>query len=400
MNDKNKLLRNIPLLYAIKIAKWFSLIMPIVVLFYEDNSLGMQDIFILKSIYSVAVVILEIPSGFLSDVWGRKKTLILGSILGTLGFLIYSLSDGFWQFAAAEIVLGVGVSFISGSDSALLYDSLYCSNNSNKYSKIEGRITSIGNLAEAIAGILGALIATYSLRFPFIGQTMIAFIGIPASIMLTEPKINNKIARYNFIDILKVVKFSMVDNKKLKWNIIYSSLIGCSTLTMAWFIQKYLILFDTPRAYYGYIWASLNITVAMVSFQAYKFDKKFGQIKTVMFILIGIASGYILTGIFSTISIFGMAFVYMFYIIRGVATPVLKDYINRITDSHIRSTVLSVRNFIIRLIFAIIGPFVGWLNDICSFKVAMLSAASIFFVVGAISIIGINKYNKLPKSEV
>ena len=52
--------------------------MPIIVLFYEDHGLGLQDVFILKSVYSVAAVTLEIPSGYLADVWGRKKCLILG----------------------------------------------------------------------------------------------------------------------------------------------------------------------------------------------------------------------------------------------------------------------------------------------------------------------------------
>ena len=75
--------------------------MPIVVLFYQDNGMGMHEIFLLKAIYSVAIVIMEIPSGWMADVWGRKKTLILGSILGSAGFLMYSFSYGFFAFALA-----------------------------------------------------------------------------------------------------------------------------------------------------------------------------------------------------------------------------------------------------------------------------------------------------------
>lgn len=53
--------QNILALYLIKLSKWFSLVMPIIVLFYEDHGLGLQDVFILKSVYSVAAVTLEIP---------------------------------------------------------------------------------------------------------------------------------------------------------------------------------------------------------------------------------------------------------------------------------------------------------------------------------------------------
>ncbi len=68
------------------------LIMPIVALFYNENGLDNFDIFLLQAIYSVSVAVMEIPSGYMADVVGRKKTLILGSVLGALGYLFYSMS--------------------------------------------------------------------------------------------------------------------------------------------------------------------------------------------------------------------------------------------------------------------------------------------------------------------
>ncbi|NJM15571.1 MAG: MFS transporter [Bacteroidales bacterium] len=116
--------RNIALLYIIKLAKWFMLFMPIVALFYLENGLAQGDIFLLQALYSAFVVLLEIPSGYAADVWGRKSTLIAGSIAGCLGFVLYSASHGFNGFLLAEFVLAIGHSFVSGADSAMLYDSL------------------------------------------------------------------------------------------------------------------------------------------------------------------------------------------------------------------------------------------------------------------------------------
>src|SRR6056297_1759809 len=164
---KTLLKRNIILLYLIKIAKWFMLYMPIVVLFYEENGLSMKHVFLLQAIYSIAIVVLEIPSGYLADVLGRKKTLVIGTMLGFMGFVVYSFSFGFWGFLLAEMVLGMGQSLISGADSAMLYDTLEDMDRSEDYIKFEGRMVSIGNFAEAIAGILGGLLATISLRLPY-----------------------------------------------------------------------------------------------------------------------------------------------------------------------------------------------------------------------------------------
>ena len=72
--------------------------------------------------------------------------------------------------------------------------------------------------------------------------------------------------------------------------------------------------------------------------------------------------------------------------VRGVATPVLKDYINQITTSDVRATVLSVRSFIIRFLFAIIGPFLGWYSDKFSLQNALLLAGIVFFILSAYTI--------------
>lgn len=365
------------------------LTMPIIVLFYQENGLSMQDVLTLKGIYSVAVVILEIPSGYLADVWGRKKSLILGAILGCLGFVIYSFSYGFTGFLAAELILGIGSSFISGSDSAMLYDSLLKMKREKEYLKQESRVMSIGNFAEAIAGIAGGSLALISLRTPFILQSFIAFIAIPAAILLLDPNQDSKKTKAGFSHILSIVKFSLWDSAKLRWNIMLSSVIGCATLTLAWFIQPYLKDLDMEVSTIGVIWTMLNLTVGFVALLAYKVEGFLGKTGTSIFIVIGISAGFILSGWFH--SLIGVGVLFFFYFVRGIATPVLKDYINRITESDMRATVLSVRNFIIRICFAVIGPFLGWYTDHFSISSALMLAGTIFFILGGMSVLFIRK---------
>ena len=56
------------------------------------------------------------------------------------------------------------------------------------------------------------------------------------------------------------------------------------------------------------------------------------------------------------------------------------------TSSDKRATVLSVRNFIIRMNFAVIGPFLGWYMDVYSLPIAMLLAGSLFIILSGISV--------------
>jgi MFS family permease len=376
---------NILKLYIIKIAKWFMLFMPIVVLFYKDNGLEMRHIFILQAIYSVSIVVLEIPSGYLADVLGRKITLVFGTILGFFGFLTYSFSFGFTGFLIAEIILGLGQSLISGADSAMLYDSLLETGKKDKYIKFEGRLVSIGNFAEALAGILGGLLATLSFRYPYYAQTIVAFCGIPAAMLLTEPIRNRKLIKMKFSDILKIVKYALHDHKELKWNIIFSSVIGASTLTMAWFVQPYFEMVLLPVGLFGVFWTILNLSVGFSAMLAHRIELKLKQVKFMIGIAILIPVGYMLVSRVN--ALWGISILLIFYIVRGIATPVLKDYINRLCDSDVRATVLSVRNFVIRVFFAIIGPFAGWITDTYSLKTALLLSGIIFFILAVFTLI-------------
>jgi len=56
---------NINKVFIINGIRWFMLLMPIIVLFFEQNGLSLTQIMLLPAIYSLTVAILEIPSGFL-----------------------------------------------------------------------------------------------------------------------------------------------------------------------------------------------------------------------------------------------------------------------------------------------------------------------------------------------
>lgn len=370
--------------------------MPVVVLFYHDNHLSMSEIFILKSVYSIAMVVFELPSGYLSDVWGCRKSLIFGSLMGTLGIVIYSISSDFASFAVAEVILGIGFSFVSGADSALLYDSLKAENREKEYIKFEGRITSVGNFAEALAGVAGGLLATISLRTPYYFQIFIAAIAIPAAFFLKEPKHVQEKIHLKMKEILAIVKLTY-QQPEMRSAILISSFTGAATLTYAWFVQPYFEAAGVPVAIFGILWTLLNLSTGVFSMFSYRIERWMGRRNTLLFIVILLSLGFILTSI--EISLAGIAILFGFYMVRGLATPVLKDYINQYTDSKVRATILSVRNFEIRIIFAAVGPFLGYLTDTFSLQTALLVAGISYFAAAMASIVPLVASPKPPAKE-
>lgn len=358
---------------------------PFLMIFYTDHGLSASEAFQIKAVYSILIVLLEIPSGYFSDALGRKRSLIIGAVLGTLGFAIYSGFQGFWSFLIAEAVLGIGQSFISGSDSALLYDSLLVAKRDNEYARYEGRLTAIGNAAESISAFVGGLLALISLKSLFYAQTAVAFIAVPAAITLVEPIIDDAKEKIkpSLKGVLKIVHWAIVENKALRWRLLYSSVIGTGTLTMAWIYQVFLsndLSFSNSRI--GIIAAALNIVVAIVTTYAWRLERRFKMAHLLSVIFFGVISGYLLMGVIN--SIWSLIFLFTFYLTRGIATPILKDAVNMKTPSEYRATVLSMRGFIIRLLFAWIGPLTGWMADQANYGTAMMWLAAIFTVLAVI----------------
>lgn len=390
----SKIESNIWKMYIIKSLRWFLIIMPIIVLFYQENGLSMKDVLLLQSIFSIAIILFEIPSGYFSDVIGRKTTIILGCIFGFIGFVIYSFTYGFWGFLIAELLLGLGSSFLSGTDSAIIYDSLVQSNKENEYKKIEGRMLSVGNFSEAIASFIGGFVALISLRTPFYIETILMLFTIPFAFTLIEPirkKYDNKDGPIK--EIFKIVKYSIHHNVEIKWLIFYSGFIAASTLTMVWFIQPYFQFVGLPLAYFGIIWGLLNLSVGIFSLYAHKIELSVGRKKSLISLIFIVFIGYMLLGIFK--SVWAIAFIILFYFVRGISGPILKDYVNKLISSDMRATVLSVKNLFGRLVFSILGPFIGWITDVYSLQLALLSSGSIFVILGIISLLFLHKNRAL-----
>ncbi|MGD9557780.1 MAG: MFS transporter [Mangrovibacterium sp.] len=372
---------NIISLYLIKFAKWFNLVMPVIVLFYQDNGLDMQDIFWLKSVYSVAIVLMEVPSGYMADAWGRRKTLLFGSVLGTAGFALYSFSYEFMAFAAAEIILGIGQSFISGADSAMLYDTLKASGKENEYIRQEGKITSAGNFSEALAGVCGGLLAVVSLRLPFYFQFGISAVAIPAAFLLREPRLHARELAHSFRSILGSIHETFL-HPEMRSALLLSALTGTASLTFAWFVQPYFQKAGLPVSLFGIMWTALNLCVGVASIFSYKVERWLGRRNMLLLIILGMSAGYAFSA--WEVSLAGLPVLFAFYLLRGVAHPVLKDQLNRYTKSEVRATVLSLRDFLIRINFAVTGPVLGFITDRFSLRMALTIAGMAYLLLASL----------------
>jgi len=260
--NKGHLKANIKKLYIFHALLGMMITMPIVTLFFQENGLSMQDVFVVQAVFSISVLLFEVPSGYISDKLGHKRALVLGSFIITLAAVIYALAYGFWAILFAELVLGVGYAFISGADSALLYNTLIELGKTDEHKHIESKIIATRAYSQAAGGIAGGIIGAINLRYPFVIWAIVLVFTIPVALSLVEPAVrrvkDTSISVWQ--EMVKIIKYSLHGHKELKWIIIYAGAINTSTLVFVWFMQPYWQLLSIPIAWFGVLWAILNVS--------------------------------------------------------------------------------------------------------------------------------------------
>ncbi|MFH0876129.1 MAG: MFS transporter [archaeon] len=374
MDRKSLLLANIWKIKLMQALLGCFFIVPIVVLFWQDNGLNIFDITVLQSLFSLAVVILEIPTGYFADLFGRKKTLVLSGIFMTAGIIVYSLGHNFIEFLAAEILLAFGISLLSGADSALLYDTLKELKRTEEFNKIYGRSVFFNLSALTLANIAGGLIAKFDLRLTFYLTIPFFALLIPVNLSLVEPKRRNIIHGKEYVrTLLNILKYTY-KTKKLRHLITYYGIIFGFNGAILWLYQPYLKIIGIDIALFGFVFALFQLTAAISSNYSHVIEKTFGMKKSLTAMVIIVSASYFLMG--NIIFPLGFLFALLQQFTRGYSKTVFSDYVNKLTGSEKRATVLSIQNLFARVMYAIIIPIIGFTAEKTS-------------VIAAINILGI-----------
>ncbi|MFN8671639.1 MAG: MFS transporter [Candidatus Sericytochromatia bacterium] len=356
--DLNKNLRNI---YIFKFFKSFMITNSVASIFYKENGLNSTEILTLGSIYSITMVLSEIPSGYISDSIGRRKAIIFSALLSFLAYSVFSFSSTFFYFSIVHILLALSTSLSSGSDSALLYDNLQELNKKQTYKKNESNLLSVESFSEATASILGGLIAFYlNKRFNIYSETFVLFLALITSFLIKEVRKNNKI-KLSPKESFYLLKNTFKENNNLKWFILYSAIISCSTLTFASLIQFYLKSISLEIVFFGLVFASLRYSVTIFSMFTDKVESFLGEKYTLISFPLLAFIAFIAIAIFK--SVWAISIFFIIYFLRAFNKPILKNYIQGFVSNDIRATILSLPSSLCRIIYFPLAPTLGYITD-------------------------------------
>ncbi len=155
--------RNLRLYPYYQAARSLTFWLPVFFLYFSAE-LPVHEVLELEAIYYGGVVLLEVPSGYLSDRLGRRPTLLVSTSAWALGYVALTVGGSFSVFAGGQLLLAAGMAFNSGTDGALLFDSLLAEGQQEALAEHEGKAQAWGLLAMGGAALVGGLVAAVDLR--------------------------------------------------------------------------------------------------------------------------------------------------------------------------------------------------------------------------------------------
>ena len=177
-------LRLIPVHQALTRAHFW---VPVFVLFTRAR-FDLDGAILLASLYYLFVVVLEVPSGWMSDRLGRVLTLRLASAVWVGAQICFLLGDDrFAVIVLGQALLATGFASLSGTDVTFHYDTLESLGRSAGYEDRQARVAALGLVSSAVAALTGGLLGLIDIRWAFGASLLVALGQLSVTARLTEP---------------------------------------------------------------------------------------------------------------------------------------------------------------------------------------------------------------------
>ncbi|MDR3425684.1 MAG: MFS transporter [Alphaproteobacteria bacterium] len=379
---------NIRKLFCDRFFSSFWIAAPIIVPFYQSNGLNATQVFTIQAIFSAACLVFEIPTGYLSDVIGRKKTMIAGAALLPIGLAVYAFSHGFFGFVAAEIIIALANSLRSGTDTAFLYDTLIELKREKEHKRLEGTGHFLSSTGVGVAAVIGGLLSTLSLRTPFYANGLVFCVLLPLAISMREPKREaqtRKPMKEHGAELVKAVRYCL-HHYEIRNAAIYSAILESTGIIGIWTYFLYYGKLGIGLGYYGIIAAAFGFINGTGGKLAHAVEAKIGRTAALSLPLL-IAPSFLFLGQMQTI--YALPLIYLNAFLWGFATPLLRDFVHQRTPSRIRATTLSVVSMGGRICYVLIAVPVGKIIDMYSLQTAHMFLGAVFLMVGSLALLSL-----------
>lgn len=379
------------------VAYTISLLYIFLLVYFIDIGFSLTQIGFLLAVVPLTMLLFEIPTGAIADLYGRKFSVLLGYFLEA--GLIFSLmfSTSYYYILSVLALLGIAMTLSSGSKEAWVVD-LINHKKGNFVNDFFIKEHSILGVALIISGIVGAFFVKQfgvSIIFPISGFSLLVSIVILS--FAQEHHVKRKIKiKQSIKELSKQTKISIsyIKNHPVLFYLLlggmFFTLGEVFTQGLSWIPLLQELNFQDH--WFGYMWSGMWAITAIAPLFSKKLVKKTGELNFIIWttsigMVILLLIYFAINWIMVLVIMFSAAFLYEIHI------PASRSYFHKFTPRKLRATIGSVESMLFALVGIIALPLAGYLVDVIGPRyVIMLSSI--------VAIPGIMVYMKIKEDRI
>lgn len=356
---------------------WVSIIAVYYLTIPGVNELGISYIILAGNI---AGILLEVPSGYLADIIGHKKTLIISRIFAVLSSVFYLISGNIWLLIIGSVFLSMSVAFTSGTGNAFMQETLRSAGRQDEYAKVMGRIKSIGFSLPLLISAVVPFFAGIDIRIPFVIGLVMDLIGLIVALSFVQPIVKpGHVEEFNMKKIAGIIK----EGHRLGFlkYAVYTGILGGLIFAIGNYRGPYQESVGATIMYFGLFFAMGRVFASILLWFSGNIQKKFTMKQ--FFFMQSILYG----GIFLVLGLTSNAWVIviLFAIQNGLKwglTEIEDSYfIGFIRESSFKATLLSIGAQVQQFIGGIAALLVGVIITYFGYQEGFLIFALVFITI-------------------
>ncbi|HSE29088.1 MAG TPA: MFS transporter [Candidatus Saccharimonadales bacterium] len=321
---------------------------PILTPFLTTQGMGATATLVVIGVGTAVSAIFEIPTGRWADSYGRRKSLIAGTLLSALAMITYATGDSLTQFCVAAAILGFGTSLMVGADAALLFETFARLRISHLAKKADARARGIAGVFEASCSLVGAwLVVELGVEISTLLWVQAGLYAVAAAIafVLYDPLSHDEIPSVG------LVRKAVTNNKNLLWALLFAATAGNLSFVLVWWTPVYYSEFSGLKIgegaggwIYSVYWALLLGSV----FVWQTFIKRLSKMQWTSFSFMITATALCYGLLVVKPGLVAVGAIAITYFVRANIIPMSNQMLNeQIGDDRMRATIHSISRTIL-----------------------------------------------------
>ena len=326
-------------------------VLPVVMAYYGLKGIDLGSFFLLQGLFRVSVTALEIPTGYVSDGWKRRKQLILCTFVRAASLGVIGLASGFWSLALGEVMAALATCLWSGTVEAYLYEALQPEQRQRLAAHWQGYLSATISGSAAVACVIGPWLFVHHVQAPLLATLAAVVLALLVVHQLPDvPRTKRATSARHWREMSAVARWCLVEHAQLRWLLLGPGSIAGFTLVLFWALQPQLSELGASPEELGWATAGYFVAGTTLAISTGRLTRRLGEKRLFACTLVSLLLGSALFVRHASIWTVWLGILLGAGVVHFTNKPLTIALINHYTPDERRATVISVFSMVSTLV--------------------------------------------------